>query len=42
MEGSTQDSNTKSIDESGMVQESELPKNNNLNTETNTHLDYSK
>ena len=31
--------NTRSIDESEMVQNSELPKYNNLNTETNTHFD---
>ena len=36
---SAQDSNSRSIDKSGMVQDSELPKINNLNTETNTNLD---
>ena len=33
IQGSAQDSNKRSIDEFGMVQDSELPKNNNLNTE---------
>ena len=36
---SAQDSNTRLIDKSGMVQDSELPKNNNLNTKTNTNSD---
>ena len=36
---SAQDSNTRSIDVPIMVQDSELPKNNNLNTEINTHCD---
>ena len=39
IQGSAQDSNTRSNDLSGMVRDSELPKNNNLNTETNTHFD---
>ena len=34
---SAQDSNTRSINESGMVQDGELPENYNLNTETKTH-----
>ena len=35
----TQDSNTRLINESRMVQDSELPKNNNRNTENDTNLD---
>ena len=41
IQGSAQDSNTRSIDESRMIQDSKLPENNNLNTERKTSIQNS-
>ena len=39
IQGFAQDSNKRSMDEFDMVQDSELPENNNLNTGTKTYFD---